>query len=217
MNDKIINASQQLLRKQYPQIGGLQNTLLGQNLSFSVERAEFVQVLHASSHWLCISTIDCKMGEVKIFDSLYTSVPAKVVRQIAALIHSETPELRLLFLDIAQQRGSSECGLYAIANATSLCAGIDPTTAEFIQDEMRSHVCRCLEEGVLFPFPFKKRVSQSAVKSSQEIELHCHCWQPSYGKMILCIQCGRWFHNKCEMVTAARWKNPKSWRCRNCV
>ena len=209
--------SQQLLRKQHPQIGGLQNTLLGQNLSFRIECAEFVQVLHGSSHWLCVSTIGCKMGEVKVLDSLYTCVPAKVVRQIAALIHSETPELRLLFLDSAQQRGLSECGLYAIANATSLCAGKDPTTAEFVQDEMRSHLCRCLEEGCMIPFPCKKRVSQSTVKSSQQIELHCHCRQPSYGKMILCTQCGRWFHSKCDTVTAAHWKKPSSWHCSSCV
>lgn len=37
LNDKVINASQHVLKQDHPHISRLQNTLLGQTLSFSVE------------------------------------------------------------------------------------------------------------------------------------------------------------------------------------
>ena len=42
LNDKIVNACQKLLKTEHPHVDGLQSTLLGENLGFSVEPNEFV-------------------------------------------------------------------------------------------------------------------------------------------------------------------------------
>ena len=77
LNDRIVNASQRLLKQDFPHIGSLQKTLLGQSLSFSVESAEFAQVLHNGvNHWLCVTNIGCAKGEVVILNSLYSMLPS---------------------------------------------------------------------------------------------------------------------------------------------
>lgn len=193
----------------------MQDTLLGQNLSFPSEDGEFVQILHGSSHWLCISTIGCKDGEVEVLDSMFSSVPQKVVRQIATLTRTSASNLK--FLDTALQRGCATCGLYAIAFETALCVGIDPCSLQFDQESMHPHLLRCLEAGQMTSFPSKKRAMQHRVKASKHIDVHCHCRQPSYGKMIRCTLCSKWFHNKCETVSPRDWKKPSYWTCTKCT
>ena len=92
---KDINASQTLLKNQYSHIGG-------QNFWFVPETTEFVQVLHGAGHWLCVTTVGYKAGEVKVLDSLYSTVPTKVKRQIAVLTHTPSPQLKLIFVSGAQ-------------------------------------------------------------------------------------------------------------------
>ena len=45
LNDAIITAGLTLLKQAFPQMGGLQDTILAETLSFEVSRSEFVQVL----------------------------------------------------------------------------------------------------------------------------------------------------------------------------
>ena len=52
-----------------------------------------------------------------------------------------------------KQQGFRDCGLFAIANATSLCFGDDPTFLEFEKNEMRQHMLDCIEKGQMTPFP----------------------------------------------------------------
>ena len=76
-----------------------------------------------------------------MIDSMFDKLPQKVVNQVAALVHSELPALNLKFLN-THQRGSSDCGLYAIATATAICEGKDPSTQLFRfarNIRMRSH------------------------------------------------------------------------------
>ena len=49
--------------------------------------------------------------------------------------------------------GSNDCGLFAIAYATELAHGGDPAKVVYSQGEMRSHFIKCLENGILTPFP----------------------------------------------------------------
>lgn len=44
LNDKILAAGQTLLKEAHPRFGGLQDTILGENLSFKVASSAFIQV-----------------------------------------------------------------------------------------------------------------------------------------------------------------------------
>ena len=60
---------------------------MGQTLSFEIEAAEFVQVLHTGcGYWVTVSTIDCAPAEVDIFDSLPPPPTCDLKWQIAALL-----------------------------------------------------------------------------------------------------------------------------------
>lgn len=50
LNDNHINAAQMLLRQQFPDANGLQDTLLQQNFSFAVQKGQFVQIFHRENH-----------------------------------------------------------------------------------------------------------------------------------------------------------------------
>ena len=71
LSDATINAAQE------PIVEGLQNVTLGLTKRFSIERGEFVQILHTGqSHWQVISTIGTQHPEVNIHDSVYCSCSA---------------------------------------------------------------------------------------------------------------------------------------------
>ena len=90
---------------------------------------EGVQILNESNtHWLCVSTIGCQPDEVSIYDSKLrkTKVHPQVTKQIASLRHTKGPQLKLRVMHSQGQSGGNDCGLFAIATATSLCYGIPP-------------------------------------------------------------------------------------------
>ena len=65
---------------------------------------------------------------------------------------------------------TSECGIFAIAFATALAYGENPTQYLFDLLEMRSDLTMCLERGQMFVFPFKKlRKVKKAVKTKEKV------------------------------------------------
>ena len=138
-------------------------------------------MVHGASHWLCVSTAGCKEGEVNVLDSLYSTVPPKVKRQIAILVHSPTRKLKMNFLNVAQQQGGSECGLYAIA---AVRAGLDATTLQYEQKSMRRYLLQCLEAGFITSFPHQKVDRKNFISSTEDFDIYCHCREPERERMI---------------------------------
>lgn len=72
LDSAIIHSAQVLLQKINPLIEGFQRPTLGPVRNFSVVSGEFVQLLHTGQdHSVCVSSIGCPPGTVKLFDSLY--------------------------------------------------------------------------------------------------------------------------------------------------
>lgn len=86
LNDSMINEGQRLIQQEFPHLQGLQDVALGHTMAFSVERGEFVQILHAGGHWVTISTIGCGPAEVDIYDSSSPQLTSLLQQQIAALL-----------------------------------------------------------------------------------------------------------------------------------
>ena len=72
-SDDIINTLQNMLNRDYRDVKGLQDHVLGQALQFKViNESPFVQVSHTGGlHWLAVSTFDCNSGEICIMDNLF--------------------------------------------------------------------------------------------------------------------------------------------------
>ena len=76
LDDIHIDAAQTLLKQQFPEIGGLCNTLL-QNSSFnntSIASCPSLQIafvpMNKIGHWIVLSTLGCKENEIEVYDTL---------------------------------------------------------------------------------------------------------------------------------------------------
>ena len=77
--DSEIYAGQKLLKKQHPFISGFHSASIRGNL-VTPEPSEFIQIINmGGSHWVCLSTIGCPSGTVKLYNSIRSSCPNKVV------------------------------------------------------------------------------------------------------------------------------------------
>ena len=81
LDDNVINESQKLLKKQFPNIGGWQDTLLCQT-SFSAVTDESVQIHHTGkNHWVCSTSIN---GHLRVYDSSSSkNITSSMERQLA--------------------------------------------------------------------------------------------------------------------------------------
>jgi len=146
-------------------------------------------LLREGIHWVCVSTVGSTKSQVTLFDSMYLDVSEDLHRPLAqmfvqpcnVLAHSrEDPENRQerkrhaaakrfspllvgnLMVHVVQpqrQKGSDDCGLFAIANATAVCFGVDPRSCRFDQNQMRQHLVLCLESGKMSMFPVVEAAS----------------------------------------------------------
>ena len=221
ISDTIICAAQKLLQIAYPYVRGLQDPILGETLAFKIQKEEFVQIVNVSqNHWITISTINCKPGIVSVYDSLPScDVPKRTKEQIAALLFSTKKNITLNFKAVQTQHGSSDCGLFAIAFATSLCAGNKPEETTDIQHLLRGHLFDCLSTKVISLFPTTSRKKKSsALRAQTKFEIYCLCRLPADGQMIQCESCGEWFHDHCVAVPQSVWNCPQSqWYCSLCI
>ena len=99
-----------------------------------------------------------------------------------------------------------------------LIYGLDPATCIFDQEKMRRHLYECFVRRKLTPFPRKGACSTSAVKSLEEIDIHCYCRLPELKgvAMIECSMCSNWFHFFCANII----KEPGAfvlWFCSKCI
>ena len=213
-----------LLRKACPMLSGLQNVCCGMTVNFNVEPAEFIQVIHnGRGHWLTVSTIGTSHPDVHVYDSMYPSVNMCVKVQIAALLRTECPAIRLQFMAVQKQAGVCDCGLFAVAFATALAFGQPPGMYHFAQGDMRQHLYECFEIGRISMFPYMKlrRATESTVKSSEEVPVYCACKMPNLPDTawIQCSVCRNRFHTESciDRPSASSLCGKTPWYCSNCV
>ena len=125
LTDKLISAANVLLQRQFPDIRGLQPTVSGQNLSFRVVEAPFVQILHVrSNHWMTVIGISDSL--VKVYDSLYRCVGTHVTTQTASMMKSPSNYVVFSVGSTQIQQRGIDCRLFAITYATEFCFGNNP-------------------------------------------------------------------------------------------
>ncbi len=95
---------------------------------------------------------------------------------------------------------TSDCGLFSLAFATSLCAGVNPAEECYTQSDFRVHLFKCLENRL---FPTKARKNKVVSLHHFTVEVHCTCRQPEYGRMISSDYCLKWFHKDCVKAPKA--------------
>ena len=199
VDDLIITASQNLLRRQ---VGSLQPPVLATQLAMEPQGGEFMQIVNiGTNHWITLSTVGCQPGHINVYDSLHMCLSTAVKELIADLIQWRGKEITINYCDVQWQIGGSDCGIFAIAFATAICAGNEPASTVFDQPRLRKHLMTCLNNSTLTPFPERSRKRMIKVAKKEELPVHCICRLPDRGDlMIQCATCKTWYHTACIQI-----------------
>lgn len=227
LTDNAINIAQNILHNQYPLIAGLEDTVLGPCFNFSIARGEFVQVLHDGSlHWVCVSSVGCKeAGCVNVYDSLNTGkITSHIKKQIASMLFHSGPVVKLNIQQVQQQGNSVDCGVFAVAYATSILHGQNPEDLNYDTYSLRQHLLTCISSGIFKPFPLSKLRQNKAKKKTLKMKLFCSCRMPwdaadegiPEKQMAQCDSCKKWYHRSCEKIPELVYITNCFWKCTYC-
>ena len=154
-----MHSGQFLLKQLFPPQEELNDVgYLRDKLVWPSKPINFVQVLHVGqNHWPCLSNKFCDDNEVELFDSYVNDFPDKsIIQQACVILCLEGRNICLHIVDTQQQVGSKDCGLFALAYATDLCGGVDPSTHTYYQSKMRNHLKECFFKMQDIPFSLQE-------------------------------------------------------------
>lgn len=121
LNDRLIFAGMLLLKKDFANIAGFSDPVMLAASRCTFQGQAFVQVLHNdSAHWVTTANLNCPVGVVRVYDSLHFSPNLCVKNALALMCHTPESSLEVQSMDVARQLGSGDCGLMALAFATTL-------------------------------------------------------------------------------------------------
>nr|XP_020447011.1 COP9 signalosome complex subunit 9 isoform X1 [Monopterus albus]XP_020447012.1 COP9 signalosome complex subunit 9 isoform X1 [Monopterus albus] len=209
LNDKHINASQSLLREEFPFLEGLTDTAVISTAAEQVPAtAEAIQIHHIDQHWL-VST--SARGQVQLYDSLLpgSCIPLTLRQQLATVYRrycrGQDGIIDVHMKCTQQEQQAVDCGLFAIANAVSLASGFDPADIQYNQNMMRGHLHTCLIKGKLKMFPHTQRKSSWTIAERHAMLSKyciCHLYKEK-ADMVQCDRCQGWYHYSCVNITAS--------------
>ena len=101
------------------------------------------------NHWILATNLSCDVGILRVYDSVYSTIDQEAINTLQCMFNFT----RLDMENFQKQDGGTDCGLFAIAAGTALLYQQDLSATVFNQEEMRSHLCCCIETGVFTPFP----------------------------------------------------------------
>jgi hypothetical protein len=152
--DEIMDAASFLLRREFAHVSGLESASLSR-LGFWYNPYEGIQFHNQNeTHWILSSSLN---GKIQIFDSLKgITVTPNLQRQVTQLYSPDGNSITLEVVDVQQQYGGSDCGLFAIAFAIDLLMGNDVSSIQYDQAKFRTHLRSCIDNRRITPFPRKR-------------------------------------------------------------
>ena len=159
LTNESTNTAQSLLSKQFPKVCGFQDTLIGKLQEFDVIPTEmnYIQILHDSSlHWVSVANMESRKKDNEmhyLYDSLKKKHIERCYSTNSIYAYHPGPQLTILSKSVKQQGNGVDCGVYAIAFATSLAYGGNPEKESYDEKKIRPHLVECLKIGKLTVFP----------------------------------------------------------------
>ena len=189
-------------------MGGLQDPILGQKSQFDVVGDKpFVQILHDGNnnagHWVTVSNVQTPPShDIELHDSMSGPPNTYIKWQCSSILMTIRPSIEMALNTTQRQKGGIDCGLYAIAAATSLCFGVYPNEGQFDQSQLRQHLLSCLEEGSMSLFPCLAPAAKPNVKRiSIPVNSTCRLFDNTKERMAECSICMEWYHQSCLGVS----------------
>ena len=225
LTDESMSLAQKYLKEQFPDFSGLfDTTLMKLNMSDIISKTtKYIQIINLGNlHWVCASSTSTSGIRIhNIFDSLSGNrISNELKRVVAEYSMCREVNLQLKIQPVQQQNNGVDCGVFAIAFATSLAHGNDPCTAAYNVSLMRSHLIKCLQQKKMELFPTTPKRIRRCIPKKFTVPIYCHCRLPYFenkDKMVQCSQCDEWFHFKCETIHGSKNMAKVTWQCQECV
>jgi hypothetical protein len=214
--------AQMMMKKNNPDIGGLFCVTIGGSLEFpKVDEEISMQIIHTGKdHWVLAAKGFNQPAHVLIYDSLPGINQHPHTSCTSTLLQTKEKKMTYVVKNVQRQGNGYDCGVLAIAFATSLLHGQDPTTVTYDVGPLRPHLRACMAAGNLTPFPSTPSRSSRHLDIIQRSLVMCHCRRTWYRlkseqwDQIECENCQEWFHRMCEDYPE---DTDATWLCRNCI
>jgi hypothetical protein len=223
-----INAFHTMLHRQFPHIKGGYSVEIGsKGHQFPpVEGEPWIQIVHDADakHWLVLACgFFSDVKTVFIFDSLTFNPKSRehTLMCMSSLVRTESESISYSVLPCQKQTNGYDCGVFAIAFATSLAFGEDPRELVYSSDTLRPFLIDCFRKNVLSTFPSirnSKPIGFGRFRSFS-IDIYCSCRRTDYNstssewQMVVCDKCNECFHRMCVDNYP---KKEGSWMCSHC-
>ena len=158
LSDIHITFAQDLLKCQFENVNGLECTLLQSKDSVLTEETarNKLQIFHdRGDHWIVASNVlNVESGQVAVYDSVYCCldpITKEAIINKFKVNSGKPPEVKVI--KFQKQKGSSDCGVFAIAAITVVAFGQEPSMSKFDQEKMRPNLLTCFQNKNMMPFP----------------------------------------------------------------
>ena len=113
--------------------------------------------------------IGCEFG---YYRTLGISIHPSIHTHTHTYTHTHTHTHTHVYIHtyIQNQVGGSDCGLFAIAFAVSICLGMNPSKFIYDQENMRRHLIECIENQKFSNFPFSVNTNWKKKKVTKKRE-----------------------------------------------
>ena len=119
LDNRHINFAQNMLKKQFSEVGGLQSTLLqAKPQKQRTENKKMIQIVHShGDHWIVAATMLATDDRVLVYDSVHRTLDQPTTNINLNLFPAS---MSTEFVQVNRRTGGLECGVFAVAISTSL-------------------------------------------------------------------------------------------------
>ena len=97
----------------------------------------------------------CTQNELKVYDSLFQYLDRESIQLVETLFRCDGIDPQIKMIQCRKQIGAKDCRIFAIAFATAIAHGLNPSRQNFNLQAMRAHLVDCFNNKLLTPFPCK--------------------------------------------------------------
>ncbi|KAJ1518880.1 hypothetical protein ONE63_011510 [Megalurothrips usitatus] len=194
LSDDEVTRAIRLLRKQFPDIDGLQDPCEGEqtaegvvNLNVNKSHQDTVQIIYDRDrdHWVTVAMpklLKNGTSKVALFDSLArppdVEMSDALAVKVATMGNEKGSHITVLHVPSQQQNDDISCGYFAISNALTFCLSRKiKAVLNHKKGEMASHLEDCFRKGKLTPFPKDKNLYRSPDQNTRKevLSVYCDC------------------------------------------
>ena len=92
---------------------------------------------------------------MNVYDSIFQFCDKELKLTVDNLFQYNSNKPVIKVVHCQKQKGSADCGVFAVANATAIAFGKNPSKLKLQEDALRAHLVSCFNKKYISLFPCK--------------------------------------------------------------